>query len=459
MNAVQPPDRALERPSLDGSEAPAHTVALRPPVLATLTREELITQIRSAWALTDWLFSGVTSDAALRTNPDPLRNPLVFYVGHSAAFFVNKMRAAGLIEAGIDDHLERIFAVGVDPAAALDLDLSTRYPSLDDARAFRASVLGLVEDVVNGLDLSESPAWNSPAWSLLMGLEHERIHFETSSVLLRQLPLKDVAPPPGWFTAPSGAPPAASRVRFDGGAVRLGKRRDSELYGWDNEYGDKTVHVGPFEASAHLVSNGQFLHFVEAGGYSDLSRWTDEGQAWLSSTGAQHPRFWRRNGGWRLRTVFSEQPLPLDWPAEVNHHEAAAYCRWIGGRLPTEGEQKHLSQDAAVRDGDVVFHPDHHLCLTACSPRGVAAGTPTARGVHDPVGNVWQWLSDDFEPLPGFEAHPWYLDFSALYFGPEHRLLLGGSWASTGATASQNYRLWFRPHFFQHAGFRPVWDV
>jgi formylglycine-generating enzyme required for sulfatase activity len=75
-------------------------------------------------------------------------------------------------------------------------------------------------------------------------------------------------------------------------------------------------------------------------------------------------------------------------------------------------------------------------------------------GFHDVWGNVWDWLADDFYPLPGFKVHPWYLDFSEPYMDSDHGMMAGGAWATTGTGASKYYRLWFRRHFYQHAGFR-----
>ena len=85
-----------------------------------------------------------------------------------------------------------------------------------------------------------------------------------------------------------------------------------------------------------------------------------------------------------------------------------------------------------------------------------SAGGISSSGIRDPYGNVWQWLANDFRPLPGFKTHKLYDDFSAPYFDDQHAMMLGGAWASTGTGASKFYRLWFRRNFYQHAGFRPV---
>mgnify|MGYP002631795776 CR=1 FL=1 len=403
-------------------------------------------EVRHAWALTDWLFSRVADDA-MRLNPDPLRNPLVFYLGHPAAFWLNKLKLAGVISSGLDERLEARLAVGVDPATVSELDLSTHYPPIDEVRDFRRQAL---EVVLQACERCGTLAWDSPGWAFPMALEHERIHVETSSVLLRQAPLALVQPPEGWELAPAGTAPPNGRVALAGGMVTLGKP-ELPTFGWDNEYGQKTVEVAPFSVSRQLVSNAEYALFVNDA-YTDDRWWSAEGAAWRGSRTA--PAFWR---GPRLRTVFQEIERPEDWPAVVTWFEAEAFCNWTGARMPTEAEQAHLALDAPRRDGDAAFHPAHHLHLATCSPRGVATGLPTERGVHDPYGNVWQWLSDDFQPLPGFRAHRLYEDFSKPWFGEQHKMLLGGSWASTGATASQFYRLWFRPGFLQHAGFRMAW--
>lgn len=431
---------------------------------ADLGAQELRAHLVEAWRLTDWLFSGLDGDAVFQDQPDPLRNPLIFYFGHPAAFTLNKLGLAGLVDAPLDAELQRILARGVDPVEPGELEVAEAWPGAAEVRAFREAALPVILGAIDRLEAT--PTWDSPGWALIMGAEHERIHFETSSVLIRQLPLDRVRPPQGWAHAPSsGVAPANDPVEIEGGVVVLGKPELPRTYGWDNEYGRLLCEVAPFELSEALVSNGAFLEFVEAGGYEEERLWSEAGWRWRRTYGRGQPRFWRRDPsatggrGWRWRGVFQERELPLDWPAEVNHHEAAAFARWAGARLPTEAEWAQATRAMPRRHGDATFHPAHHLHLAACSPRGIKAGEPAPSGIFDPVGNVWQWLGDTFKPLPGFRSHRLYRDFSEPFFDPHHRTLRGGSWASTGATASEFYRLWFRPHFFQHAGFRLAWDA
>ncbi len=433
-------------------------VSLPPPRLDVATREELRDYFRNAWELEDWLLGSITGEGAFYRNPDPRRHPLIFYLGHSAVFYINKFRLAGLLDRGIDERYEELFAVGVDPATAADLDSAEKWPAVEDVRAYRQRVVDVVEDVISAVPIPRPVGFGDPLWALLMSLEHQRIHFETSSVLLRQYPLADLDRPEGWNYAPThGAPPLNRLVHVPGGTVVLGKHRSVPTYGWDNEYGFLSVDVDPFQVSQNLVSNAEFVDFVRDDGYRRQELWTPAAWGWLQKHGIEHPRFWVAEGdGFRYRAMFDLLDLPLDWPAEVTCQEAEAYCRWKGAQLPSEAEFARLRGGAGEAHGDSVFTEHYNLGLRygSPSPVGHMESGRNALGINDVYGNVWQWLRDDFYPLPGFEVHPWYEDFSRLYFDDEHAMLLGGAWASTGTSASKYYRLWFRRNFVQHSGFR-----
>jgi 5-histidylcysteine sulfoxide synthase len=422
-----------------------------PPSTDRLTRDALLSYFDSTWALTSTLFDALVEDATLREKPDPLRNPLVFYLGHSAAFYINKLRLVGT-EVGLDPSLEEVLARGVDPDRAADL-ADTTWPEPEVVHDFRERAFHRIRQGITQLDPT-SCTKDDPIWALLMALSHERIHFETSSVLIRQLPASEVERPNGWRYAKADAVPQAPiDIDIEATRVRLG-RHDRGHFGWDNEYGRLDVDVPAFRVSAHLISNVQYLAFVQSGGYQNDVYWTPVGAAWRDREGLEHPRFWRRHGAeWQYRAMFDWISLPPSWPAEVTCHEAEAYCRWRNGRLPTEAEHHALAQGALTHD---VFDADINTNLRFGSPTPVGAFGHAPSGATDVWGNVWQWLSDDFYPLPGFAAHPLYKDFSEPYFDDQHAAMIGGSWASTGTSASRWYRLWFRRHFSQHAGFRIV---
>ena len=426
-------------------------VRLTPPDLHHLTRQQLRAYFQYAWDLYEHLFSSLVDDETFVLQPDPLRHPLVFYLGHTAAFYVNKLRLAGVIDEDVDRRFESVFAKGVDPELPEHLDSNLGWPSIPEVRDYRRRVHQLVCRVIETTELNLPVGPSHPLWSLLMSIEHDLIHFETSSVLIRQLPVERVARPEGWLYAPTHGGVENRLVEVEGGRVVLGKPADHPLFGWDNEYGRLELTVKPFLVARNLVTNGEFLEFLRGGGYHDERCWTGQGWEWRQREEVEHPKFWVSRGGeFVYRAMFDEISLPGQWPVEVNAHEAAAFCRWKGEgwRLLSEAEFALLSD----RCQDPLTCSDYNLNFRYGSSTPVGYGQ--SGEVTDLWGNVWDWLADDFYPLPGFKTHDLYEDFSNGYMDSEHGMMLGGSWATTGTGASRFYRLWFRRHFYQHAGFR-----
>lgn len=434
-------------PRLDGSDPEARRSEIRAYFHATFDRYEQ-------------LFEVLTGDAAYYEKPIPLRHPLIFYFGHTATFFTNKLVLAALIDARIDPKLESQCAVGVDEMSWDDLD-DTHYdwPTVEAVRAYRAKVRNMVDGLIARLPLTLPIGWDSSWWPILMGIEHERIHLETSSVLIRQHALAHVRRHPAWAPCGEiGEPPDNELIDVPAGAVAIGKdwAGDSH-YGWDNEYGRHEAEVSAFRASRMLVSNREFLAFVEAGGYGEDRWWSEEGRHWRQFAKATHPTFWRRNdNAWRLRLMLTEVAMPWNWPVEVNFHEAKAFCSWLSDlrdqplRLPTEDEWYRLRAVAHLEET-----PPANLQLDHW-----ASSCPVDRFSHgeffDVVGNTWQWTETPIYPFAGFRVHPLYDDFTTPTFDERHNLIKGGSWISCGNEALPASRYAFRRHFFQHAGFRYV---
>lgn len=432
-----------------------------PPVkLKGLKKADLKAYFENTWSIYEQLFSANKSEKTYYLSPDPLRNPLIFYWGHTAAFYINKMVLAGLLEKGLNPRFEQLFAVGVDPDLPENLEVLDLWPPLEEVHNYRNQVYKTVLDVIENIPIDEVITETSPWWAVLMGLEHDRIHFETSSVLIRQLPVDLLERPEGWEYAPTfGKTDKNKVIQVKGGEVNLGKSKTDNLYGWDNEYGHLQVSVAPFEATQNLITNAEYLDFFECGAYNDSRFWTSEGWEWKNRVQAEHPKFWVKNeNSFSYRAMFDEIPMPLDWPVEVNAHEAWAYCNWKGEswRLLSEAEFNLILKENLKHNLQPVFTENYNLNMAFGSPTpvGYMKHHQSAYDFNDLFGNVWDWLKDDFYPFPGFESHPWYEDFSEPFFDEDHSMLLGGAWATTGTGASRYYRLWFRRHFFQHAGFR-----
>ncbi|MEJ2468646.1 MAG: 5-histidylcysteine sulfoxide synthase [Campylobacterales bacterium] len=429
------------------------------------TREAIRNDFLNAYGLFELLFELLKDDEAFYRQSEPTRHPMIFYFGHTAAFFINKLVLAKAITERINPDFESLFAIGVDEMAWDDLD-EKRYhwPSVAKVRAYRNRVKAQVLHLIDTLPLQLPITQESPWWVILMGIEHERIHIETSSVLHRQMPLESIAPSSVFsYCRLAGPAPDNGMVEVPGADVRLGKRRDDPYFGWDNEYGEKHVVVKPFRASKMLVSHGEFLAFVEAGGYENEAYWDEEGKAFLKRSGAKHPPFWipKHEGGYRLRLLDREIDLPHNWPVEVNGLEAQAFCRFKSERdgrhyrLPTEAEWTVMAERCTAVKGEVFDEEKANINFNHYAS-SVPVDTFLQGDLYDVVGNVWQWTSTPIDGFQGFEPHPVYDDFSTPTFDGKHNLIKGGSWASTGNEITRHVRYAFRRHFYQHAGFRYV---
>lgn len=461
-------------PQTDSTEQPTHAHSLnqpytgltRTPQLDTgdpvLKRREIARYFIDTFDTYTRLFDCLADDQAYYQKSIPLRHPLIFYLGHTATFFINKLVLAKTLPERIDPHMESVFSVGVDEMSWDDLnDAHYDWPDVEAVMAYRGKVRTLMLDLINTLPLKLPIDWDSPWWPVVMGIEHERIHLETSSVLIRQHDLARVRTQPGWApNRETGEVPDNEMITVAGGNVRIGKPYDDAFYGWDNEYGEHDAQVDEFRASKFLVSNHEFLGFVEDGGYQNDDYWTEEGQGWKNFAQARHPTFWVWHNSWHLRLMTEEVEMPWDWPVEVNYHEAKAFCEWKREnsgqpiRLPTEDEWYRLCSVADIKEvGEQPANGNLHLDHGA-SP------CPVTRFRHgewyDVVGNVWQWTETPTYPFDHFNVHPLYDDFTTPTFDGKHNLIKGGSWISCGNEARLAARYAFRRHFFQHAGFRYI---
>ncbi|MGP1716561.1 MAG: 5-histidylcysteine sulfoxide synthase [Methylophilus sp.] len=428
-----------------------------------VTREHVRAYFHKTADVYESLFQVLKSDEAYYVKPNPLRHPLIFYYGHTNTFLINKLILAGLISQRVNAQFESMFAVGVDEMGWDDVNESHySWPTPAEVKAYRASVRQVVDELISTLPFNLPIDWDSPWWPILMGIEHERIHLETSSVLIRQHALQYVQSDPAWAPCQTQSDPAPlnSLVGIPARDVQLTKSTDH--YGWDNEYGQFKTHSPAFQAARYLTSNAEFLSFLQAGGYQKDEYWLEEGLAWRRYTQAKHPAFWVTHGeSWKLRLMTEEVNMPWSWPVEVNYHEAKAYCNWHSAqtgktvRMPTEHEWVSLYEHAGLSDEKVAGSMNANLFLDH-----FASSCPVDQFAHgelfDVVGNVWQWTETPIFPFDGFQVHPLYDDFTTPTFDGRHNLIKGGSWISTGNEALKSARYAFRRHFFQHAGFRYI---
>ncbi len=449
--------------------------------------QDLLKRLAEARNETDKLFE-LVRPGSLYERPIPERHRIIFYIGHLEAFEWNLFHGRLFDLKSFHPEFDRLFAFGIDPVGGgLPSDQPSDWPALTQVHDYVSQVRSALDAMLTKLDLSSSdaedgPGSSSPRILLNVAIEHRLMHAETLAYMLHQMPLEQkIAAPaatPGHLEH-SLKPTLKSSllkshflkpkmIRIPAGPATLGLARDdSSAFGWDNEYIAHTLHVPEFEIDEHKVSNGQYLEFIEAGGYETQDYWTEADWNWKTENHISHPIFWKRtDGAWYYRTMFHEVALPLDWPVYVSHAEASAYARWAGKALPTEA-QWHRAAYATGEGAERPYPwgneaPDPRLGNFDFNswdpaPVGAYAENRSAFGVAGLLGNGWEWTSTIFAPLPGFQPFSFYPGYSANFFDGEHYVLKGGSARTAACMLRRSFRNWFQPHYqYLYAGFRCV---
>ena len=403
--------------------------------------------------------------------PIALRNPVVFYEGHLPAFSVNTLIKKGLGRTGVDAHLEDVFARGIDPdsEAAAVARGNPAWPSRAAVQEYAAAADRLIADAIvhADLDRDDHPLLRG-AQALWTILEHEEMHQETLAYMWHQVPYARKRKPAGYLTLPpeqaATAPPPDGRVLIPAGDATLGTDLRESAFGWDNERPAHLVTVPAFSIDVHDVTNAAFMEFVAAGGYRDARWWRPDDWAWVEADAVSHPSFWEQDGQWYWRGMFERVPLPAAWPVYVTWAEARAYAAWRGLRLPTEAEfhrAAYGTPDGVERrypwgnalEGDPPGNFDFRRWDP--EPAGSRPEGASAFGVHDLIGNGWEWTSSVFAPFDGFEPLPSYPEYSADFFDEDHMVMKGGSPLTARTLVRRGFRNWFRPRYpFVYSTFR-----
>jgi iron(II)-dependent oxidoreductase len=404
------------------------------------------------------------SERELTRQHSPLMSPLVWdlaHVGNYEDIWLLRCLDAEGVGARYDD----IYNAFRHPRA--------NRPSLPllgpaDARAYISEVRSRVLDFLERVPLDAERPLLSDAFVYGMVVQHEHQHDET---MLATLQLMDGAGyRPTTAPAPLGGSVDTNEVLVDGGTFVMGT--DTDAWAYDNERPAHELRLDPFWIDTVPVTNRAFMEFIDAGGYHDRRWWTDAGWEVRCRENLEHPAFWRHEGGssWSRVRFGWREPVPPDEP--VQHacwYEADAYARFRGRRLPTEPEWEKAAAwgPGAARARRYPWGEDPPDPTRANldqryfrpAPVGAYPAGASAYGCQQMIGDVWEWTSSDFTPYPGFRAFP-YREYSEVFYGPEYKVLRGGSWATSNRAVRNTFRNWDYPVRRQiFAGFRCARDA
>ena len=444
--------------------------------------------------LSKFIFEDLVGAGCLSDQPIDLRNPWAFYYGHISAF----SDRVALMLPGRDDDRNR-YERGVDP----DVDDPTKihshserlqeWPEASDFHEYAKVVEAGLEEVLSS---------SGPSESYLMAIEHADMHHETlmynmtgcetlSRQSIERRNRKDYSnkhPFSAFKKAPLGGVHHHSQKSYADiplTSVSLGCSDQSlQALGfvWDNELPSQpAVDVHPFKVSVTPVTNKEFSHFVEDGGYANPAYWASnhvsdivvrnggmDAWSWILREELSAPRLWDQDlssGGWGVRTacdgVVPVSEAASEWPAWVTLFEAAAFCEWLGGgaRLMSEYEYHALFNDDEALFNAASRKGNNNWKYRSAVPVGILEDGVAASGVTDLVGNGWEWTSTEFAPLHGFVEMPTYPEYSADFFDGKHFVLKGASPYTSRRLQRMSFRNFFQANYpFVHAKFRVVYD-
>lgn len=425
---------------------------LRLTVAAELER----TRARTA-QLTDAL-----DDTDLIRQHSPLMSPLVWDLAHvgnqEELWLVRDVGGREPVRCDIDELYDAFKHPRRDRPALPLLDPA-------EARAYVGQVRDKALDVLDRVRLDDRPLV-AGGFAFGMIVQHEQQHDET---MLATHQLRTGAPVLDAPAPPPARTPVSGEVLVPGGPFTMGT--DTEPWALDNERPAHPVDVPAFFIDAAPVTNAEYAAFIAAGGYDDPRWWSERGWAHRQEAGLTAPMHWRPDGdGWAYTRFGRTARIVPDEPVvHVCYFEAEAYAAWAGRRLPTEAEwEKAARWDPATGRsrrypwGDDPPGPEHanlgqrHL---APAPVGAYPQGASPLGVHQLMGDVWEWTASGFHGYPGFQVFP-YAEYSQVFFGGDYRVLRGGSFGTDAAACRGTFRNWDHPIRRQiFSGFRCARDA
>jgi iron(II)-dependent oxidoreductase len=324
-----------------------------------------------------------------------------------------------------------------------------QLPLLDpaEARRYISTVRDKVFDLLDTVTLEGRPLVDH-GFAFGMIAQHEQQHDET---MLATHQLRTGAVLLSAPTPPRPAEPVTGEAYVPAGSFTMGT--STEAWALDNERPAHRVDLPAYFIDRAPVTNAQYREFIDAGGYDNRRWWSDAGWAHRNEAGLRAPMHWHEDGTY-TRFGHREPIVPDEPVVHVCWYEAQAYANWAGKRLPTEAEWEKVARHdpESRRSRRFPWGDDEptderanlgqrHL---APAPAGAYPAGASPYGVHQLVGDVWEWTGSDFTGYPGFAAFP-YREYSEVFFGPEYKVLRGGSFGTDRVACRGTFRNWDYP--------------
>ena len=385
-------------------------------------------------------------DCALQSMPDA--SPVKWHLAHTTWFFetflLEAMRGYRVFDPAFRVLFNSYYQAVGERHPRPERGLLSR-PGLDAVLAYRSHVDLAIQEL-----LAREP---HPPELLELGLQHEQQHQELILTDLKHLlsrnPLRPAYQKQWPLTEIRAREPRW--IAFAGGLHDIG--HDGRGFGFDNEMPRHRVWLEPFEIASHPVTHGNFIRFIEDGGYQRPELWLSAGWDLVQARGWQAPLYWqRRESGWHTFTLHGEVPVDPHTPVcHVSFYEAEAYARWANARLPTEAEWELAAASAPQRGNFIESAALHPLA---------SREDPAPGQLAQAFGDVWEWTRSEYGPYPGFRTAPGAVGEYNGKFMANQYVLRGGSCATPREHIRATYRNFFPAEArWQFSGLRLARDA
>lgn len=435
----------------------------------TTLKETLRNSLFRTWKRSDWIFNDLITKENILERPIELRFPFIFYLGHLPSFSWNVMNDYKT-EKSKDKKYHDMFRRGMDPDVSdpsichSHSEMLEIWPSYEEVDDYKSRVR---YEILDKLEISS--AENLKIFTMI--LEHEYMHQETLMYMYIHMntnthvkwPRNDIL---------NEESVKKEKVFIEGGKVILGKDIDSK-FAWDNEIPKREYSINSFLMDNLNVTIGEFLIFINEGHYNNKNNWTEDTWKWKESFNLQYPVLWENIGGsFYVKTMEGLKAIDdvLRWPVIVSHAEASAYAKWKYAFLPSELEYHravYTSKDGSIRkypwgEDDPIsgIHGNFGWINPHCTPVGSHPEGISGWGIHDSIGDAWEWTSTVFDRHNGFSSDPLYPGYSEDFFDGKHFVLKGASYVTDSMLVRSTFRNWYQDKYlYMFAKFRLVYRI
>ncbi|MDG2243077.1 MAG: ergothioneine biosynthesis protein EgtB [Rhodospirillaceae bacterium] len=428
--------------------------SITPETTPNASRSQILTRLKETRALTDMLSAPLTpEDQTIQSMPDA--SPVKWHRAHTTWFFETFVLAPHAQDYGLYDttygHLfnsyyEAIGARHPRPERGL-----LARPSSEEIGKYRSHVNEVTSTLI---EHCSEDLWRTIKPLIILGINHEQQHQElllmdvlhafscnpTEPAYARIIPLAAQSPRPmTWTELPGGV----FEIGFD-------PRTENE-FAFDNEGPRHEILLRPFRIANRLVTNQEWLNFIDDGGYTRPEFWLADGWAHLQNNGWSAPLYWRKSAGngWSAFGLRGRRPINPNAPVNhVSYYEANAFAAWSGKRLPTEAEWETAAETVAI-DGNLL-------------PSGSLQPIPASSSekLFQMIGDVWEHTQSPYVPYPGFKAAAGAVGEYNGKFMSNQMVLRGGSCATPAGHIRKSYRNFYYPHQrWMFAGVRLAEDL